>query len=41
MEKHWNNWLNESILICDGLTPYEAAKTKDGREKLEALLIRF
>ena len=40
-EKHWNNWLNESIPILDGLTPYQAAKTKDGREKLEALLLDF
>jgi len=41
MEKHWNNWLNESIPILDGLTPCQAAKTKDGREKLEALLLDF
>lgn len=41
MKKHWNNWLNESIPILDGLTPYQAAKTKDGREKLEALLLDF
>ena len=40
-EKHWNNWLNESIPILDGLTPYQAAKIKDGREKLEALLLDF
>jgi hypothetical protein len=40
-EKHWNNWLNESIPILGGLTPYQAAKTTDGREKLEALLLDF
>ncbi|MDF2867476.1 MAG: hypothetical protein K0S11_946 [Gammaproteobacteria bacterium] len=38
---HWENWLDESIPALDNQTPREAAKTKDGREKLEALLLHY
>jgi len=40
-KKHWNNWLNESIPALDGLTPMQATKSKDGRDKLEALLLDY
>jgi hypothetical protein len=39
--KHWNNWLNELIPALDGLTPMQATKSKDGRDKLEALLLDY
>lgn len=39
--KHWDAWIDESIPALGGLTPKQAAKTKDGRELLGALLFGF
>lgn len=36
-ERMIRQWLDESIPALDGLTPREAAKTEEGRERLEAL----
>lgn len=38
---HWKSWLDTSIPALDGQTPREAAQTKMGKEKLEALLASF
>lgn len=38
---HWENWLNLPIPALDNETPKEAARTKLGRERLEALLLQF
>jgi hypothetical protein len=40
-KRHWDAWVDESIPALGGLTPKEAAKTKDGKELLEALLFDF
>lgn len=38
---HWESWFNESIPALDNMTPREAAKTADGKERLEALLLEY
>ncbi len=38
---HWENWFDEKIPALDYKTPREAAKTKDGKERLEALLMGY
>lgn len=38
---HWENWFDQSIPALGSKTPREAAKTKAGREQLEALLLQF
>ncbi|MCX6131230.1 MAG: SEC-C metal-binding domain-containing protein [Proteobacteria bacterium] len=35
---HWTKWLDDKIPALNGMTPKHAAKTKEGRELLEALL---
>lgn len=40
-EKHWKNWFDQSIPDLKNKTPREAVKTKDGRERLEALLLYY
>ncbi len=40
-EQHWKNWLDESLPALNNQTPREAAKTKTGRELLEALFLDF
>ncbi len=40
-KRHWDNWIYESIPALGGLTPLEATRSKEGREKLEALLFDF
>ena len=40
-EQHWNAWLDSAIPALKDQTPREAAKTKIGRQRLEALLIDF
>lgn len=40
-EKHWEAWIDESIPALKNLTPRQAAKTKEGRERLEALLLQY
>jgi hypothetical protein len=37
-ERHYAQWLHDSIPALGGKTPREAARTKNGREKLETIL---
>lgn len=39
--EHWENWFDEPIPALGNKTPREAAKTKDGKERLEALLLQY
>jgi hypothetical protein len=41
MEAHWEGWYNEPVPALQNKTPLEAAQTKAGRERLEALLLDF
>ena len=41
MKVHWENWVSQPLPILGGLKPIDAAKTKDGRERLKALLTEF
>ena len=38
---HWNEWFDKSVSVLDNKTPRQAAKTADGQEKLEALLMLY
>jgi hypothetical protein len=38
---HWEGWFNEPIPALENKTPREASRTKDGRERLEALLLQY
>lgn len=38
---HWETWFDQSIPALEHKTPREAAKTKEGRERLDALLLQF
>lgn len=39
--KHWESWLDSELPQLEGKTPRQAAKTKKGREMLEALFTGF
>jgi hypothetical protein len=41
IKAHWDNWVMDSIPALAGLRPVDAVKTKEGREKLDALLTQF
>ena len=41
LESHWKNWINDKIPALGGVTPRQAVKNHDGREKLKALLADF
>jgi hypothetical protein len=41
VKAHWENWFDDSLPALNNQTPREAAKTKEGRERLEALLLQF
>ena len=41
VQAHWENWFDESIPALKNKTPREAATTKDGRERLEALFLQY
>lgn len=41
MEAHWEGWYNERVPALQNKTPLQAARTRGGRERLEALLIEF
>lgn len=41
IENHWREWFDKPIPALKNLSPREAAKTKDGRERLEALLLQY
>lgn len=38
---HWESWFDEPIPALENQTPREAAKTNDGRERLDALLLQY
>jgi hypothetical protein len=38
---HWDAWLDIAIPALKGQTPRAAARTPEGRERLEALLMEF
>jgi len=40
-ERHYEQWLDESLPVLDGKTPREAARTKSGRERLTMILNDF
>lgn len=40
-KEHWENWFDEPIPMLEDKTPREAVKTKDGKERLEALLLLY
>jgi len=40
-KKHWDAWFDIQIPALNDKTPRQAAKTKDGKEKLEALLMYY
>ena len=41
IQQHWAHWFDEPVPLLDHKTPREAAKTKKGREQLEALLLEY
>ena len=41
LESHWKNWIDDKIPALNGLTPRQAIKDEDGREKVTALLDDF
>jgi hypothetical protein len=41
MKRRWEAWFDESIPALEGLTPRQAARSKEGRELLEALLAYY
>lgn len=36
---HWHGWVDEKLPALNGRTPRQAAKTEDGREAIEAMLL--
>lgn len=40
LQKHWRSWIDIGIPALGGKTPRQAAKTPDGREAVEALLVQ-
>ncbi len=38
---HWESWFDEPIPMLKDRTPRQSAKTKEGRERLEALLLHY
>ncbi len=41
MQSHWEHWFDKPIPMLLNQTPREASKTKEGRERLEALLLVY
>lgn len=40
-KQHWDAWFDNPIPALNNKTPRQAAKTEDGRERLEALLLHY
>lgn len=40
-QSHWRSWFDLSIPALNNQTPRQAAKTADGKERLEALLLQY
>lgn len=41
MREHWRAWLDQPIPALGNKSPRQCARTPQGREKLEALLLDF
>jgi hypothetical protein len=41
MRLHYEGWVNEKLPALDGKTPLQAARSADGRERLEALIAQI
>jgi hypothetical protein len=41
IERHWERWLDARLPALGNRTPGQAAKTPDGRERLDVLLAEF
>ncbi len=41
LRAHYETWLDKELPALDGKTPRQAIKTKDGREKVDALLLHL
>lgn len=41
LERQWEGWVKEKIPALDGKTPFQAVRTPEGREMVEALLLQF
>lgn len=41
VKTHWENWFDQPIPALNNKTPREAAKTQEGQEQLEALLLQY
>jgi hypothetical protein len=41
LRKHYENWVNEKLPALNGKTPLQAARTAEGRERLEALIAQI
>jgi hypothetical protein len=40
-QKHWESWLDSKLPALNNETPREAAQTKEGRRRLDALFLQF
>lgn len=40
MARHWDSWAEQPVPMLGDLTPMQAAKDPDGREKVEAIIIQ-
>lgn len=40
-ERHWESWLDTRVPALGNRTPRQAARTPEGRERLDALLAEF
>ncbi len=41
LRQHYRNWLHQELPALNGETPMQAVKSRDGREKVEALLVQI
>ena len=41
MEAHWATWFDSPVPLLKNKTPRQAAKSKEGRERLEVLLLEY
>jgi hypothetical protein len=41
MKSSWDYWFDHPILMLDDQTPREVIKSKEGRQKLEGLLVHY
>jgi hypothetical protein len=41
MDENWKDWPRKNLEVIGNKTPLQAAKTADGREMLEAMLLQM